>query len=59
MIVSLILSLVTATGCRMTDGTFFIPLSVVVFTRPAGGFFPWRSATASVAAPGASCLTAL
>src|SRR5215211_1046489 len=57
--VSLMFSLVTVTGCKITDGTCFFPLSVFSFTRPPGGCLPWSRAYASCAAPSASGLTAL
>src|SRR3954447_23366375 len=57
--VSLTLSLVTATGLRITDGTSFLPLLVLPLTSPAGGCLPCSSATASCAAPSASGLIAL
>src|SRR5215203_2461196 len=57
MIVSLMLSLVTATGVSRIDGTCFIPLSIS--SSAAGGSSPVASATASSAAASASALIAL
>src|SRR3954452_16830005 len=57
--VSLTLDLTTATGLRMTDGTSFLPLLVLVVTRLDDGCLPCTSATASCAAPSASGLIAL
>jgi hypothetical protein len=48
MIVSLMLSLVTATGVSRIDGTCFVPLSILSFA--AGGVSPLASAAASSAA---------
>src|SRR5215211_2444626 len=54
MTVSLMLSLVTATGVRITDGTFFFPLSTCWLMRLLGGLSPLASGAASSAAFGAS-----
>src|SRR5215210_4372262 len=57
MMVSLISSTVTATGCRRIDGTCFVPLSTL--SAASGGVSPLASATASSAACSASGLIAL
>src|SRR5882757_2254773 len=58
-IVLLMLALVTDTGVRIVDGTFFNPLLVVPLIGGVGGFWPLASATEIVAAAGASSFTAL
>src|SRR5712692_6421123 len=58
-IVLLMLDLVTATGVRIVDGTFFNPLLVVPLIGGVAGFWPLARATAIVAAAGASSFTAL
>src|SRR6266508_2461365 len=57
MIVSLMLSFVTATGVRRIDGTCFMPLSTLSFAPL--GVSPLASDTASCAAASASALIAL
>src|SRR4029453_13836069 len=57
-IVSLMLSLVTATGFNSTDATSFWPLLTLSAADP-DGFLPLTRSTASCAAPSASGLIAL